>query len=249
MARLDLQLAENIHENLVAHIMEHYDRYYYFAYSLVKNPEGALNVVCDTTYFSLYNGRKLQSLPLSMHVWFFQLIVRDGMRTMNSKTYPREFTKDSQLYAFMETIEPSAVNAFKLFYFEGLNREKTADALNLSTEEVRKRLEYVRGKLKIDSSMDAESQNRLDELHEVYESPEIPDNLEKEIRAAIKREEENFAEFAVKYKKNRVRKPVGLLLLTALFFFATIFLGRRNPDFAAMVLRMPLINKVFMHFF
>lgn len=248
MAKIDPALAEGIHRNLTAHILEHYERYYYLAYSLVKNREGAKNVVSNAVYFSLYNGRKLKDLP-PMHVWFLQLIIRDGMRTMNRRAYARDFTKDSQLYAFMETLEPSAVNAFKLFYFEGLNAEKVGDVLGFGKEEVRRKLEYARRELKIESSMGEESEARLQELAEVYESAELPTDLREEVDSAIRREEENYAAFLQKYEKDKIRKPLGLLIFAAAFFLLTVLLGRSNQIFADSVLHMPLVNRLFAPFF
>ncbi len=247
MAKIDPVLAEAIHRNLKDHILEHFERYYYLAYSLVKNRDGAIKVLINVVYFSLYNARKLKDLP-PMHIWILQLLIRDGMRTMNRGTYSRDFTENSQLYAFLETLEPSAVNAFKLFYFEELNEEKTADVLGFSREEVRNKLAYVRGQLQIDSSMDWESQQKLQELVDIYESAELPVNLQKEVDSAIENEERNFATFLQKYKKDRIRKPIGLLLLAAVFVIGTIFLGRSNPIFAESVMNMPIIGKLFAPF-
>ncbi len=248
MAKIDPILAENIHRSLVDFIKENYDRYYYLAYSLVKNREGAAKIVTNTVYFSLYNGRKLKDLP-PMHIWFLQLVIRDGMRTMNNKTYPRDFTEDSQMYAYLETLEPSAVNVFKLYYFEGLNSEKVGDVLGMNAEEVQRRLDFVRSKMQIDSSMDEESEMRLEELRRKYESATIPENLCEEIDSAIKREEDNFEEFLEKYKRDKIRKPIGLLIFAAIFFLGTILLGRSNQIFAESVLSMPVISKLFAPFF
>ena len=248
MAKIDFTLAEDIHKHLKEHVLKHYKRYYYFAYSLVKNQDGAKNVVSNAVYFSLYNARKLQELPPA-HIWFLQLVIKDGMRTMIRNIYPRDFTKNSQLYAFMETLEPSAVNAFKLLYFEGLSEEEVGDVLNMSQKEVSKKLAYVCGELKIDSSMDEESEAKLKELVDIYESAELPEDLEEAVHSAIRREEENFASFMEKYEKNKVRKPLGILILAAGLFLITIFLGRNNPVFAESVLSLPIFNKLFAPFF
>lgn len=248
MAKINRELAENIHVNLTNHLREYYERYYLLAYSLVKNQEAAVQVVSDIVYFSLYNGRKLKSVP-PMHTWFLQLVIRNGMRAMIKNTSPRDFTKESQLYSYMETLEPSGVNVFRLFYFEGLNIEKTADVLNLSTAEVRQKLDFVRRELKIDSSHDEESMDRIEELREVYESAPIPESLQEEVEKAIQREEENFANFYKKYTRNKILKPLGLVVITAAFILVTIFVGRRNPIFAESVLNMPIVNKFFGQFF
>ncbi len=248
MAKIDFTVVERIHNSLKEHVLQYYQRYYYLAYSLVKNQEGAKKVVSNAVYFSLYNARKLQDLP-PLHIWFLQLVIKDGMRTMIRNIYPRDFTKNSQLYAYMETLEPSAVNAFKLLYFEGLNEVEIEDVLHLRKEEVRKKLEYVCNELKIDSSMDEESEARLKELVNIYESTELPQDLEEVVHSAIRREEENYASFMQKYEKSKTRKPLGLVIFAACLFLATILLGRSNPIFAASVLSVPVINKLFAPFF
>ncbi len=248
MAKIDPKLVEGIHRSLVSHILEHYKRYYYLAYSLVKNREGATKTVTKAVYFSLFNGRKLKELP-PMHVWILQLVIKDGMRAMNHGTYSREFTKGSQLYAYMETLEPSAVNTLKLYYFEELSMEKVGDVLNFKKEEVQRRLSYVRNELKIESSMDEDSEIRIQELKSVYESPEIPENLLEEVEQAIRKEADNYASLLTKYQKDRIRKPIKVLIFAAVFFFGTVYLGKTNAIFAESVLNLPLISKLFIPFF
>ncbi len=247
MGKIILELSESIHRNLVEHIMENYDRYFYLAYSFTKNKEVAMDVVTNAIYFSLYNGRKLKTLP-PMQTWILQLIVKDGMRTMRKTNYKRDFTANSQLYAYMETLEPSATNAFKLYYFENLNLEKICGVLHFNEYEAKRRLSYVRGELHIDSSLDEESKEKIDELVRIYESVEIPENFPDKVKDAIKREEDNFDDFYKKYSRNKILKPIGLIALALVFFFITIMLGKDNPDFAAAVLNVPIINKIFMPF-
>jgi|LSQX01.2.fsa_nt_gb predicted DNA-binding protein YlxM (UPF0122 family) len=149
----------------------------------------------------------------------------------------------------METLEPSAVNAFKLFYFEGLSEEEIGDVLNMSQKEVCNKLAYVCGELKIDSSMDEESEAKIKELVDIYESAELPEDLEEAVHSAIRREEENFASFMEKYEKNKIRKHLGLLILAAGLFFVTILLGRNNPVFAESVLSYPYSTSCSPRFF
>ena len=121
MARIDPRLAAGINAMMKDHIMENYERYYLMAYSIVKNEQQTVNILNKAFYFSLYNGRKLKSPP-KMKTWFFQLVIKAGMRKMHElDRYKRDFTEESRLYAYMETLEPSAVNAFKLYYFENLS--------------------------------------------------------------------------------------------------------------------------------
>lgn len=41
MAKIDFTVVERIHNSLKEHVLQYYQRYYYLAYSLVKNQEGA----------------------------------------------------------------------------------------------------------------------------------------------------------------------------------------------------------------
>lgn len=248
MAKVDPRVAEGINRQLVDFLLENCERYYLFIYSMVKNEEQVKNIITKTTFFSLANARRLSSMP-RLKTWFYQLIIKEGMRKMHEyNKYKRDFTYDSQLYAFMETIEPSATNAFKLYYFEGMNLDEVGEILHMKREEVNKRLKAVRVKLGIDISMDEESREKMDELIEIYESPEIPDDLEDVVQAAIQKEQEDYERHIAKQQKYRVVKPVLLVLLIALWYVATAVLCKNNESFAHMVNAVPFIRYLFTPF-
>ncbi|NLD19928.1 MAG: sigma-70 family RNA polymerase sigma factor [Clostridiales bacterium] len=248
MARIDYGLATAINGNMVDFLLEKYERYYLFAYSIVKNQEQTKRIMAKAIYFSLYNGRKLKKMP-KLTTWFYQLVIKDGMRKMHElDRYKRDFTYDSQIYAFMETIEPSAVNAFKLYYFEELSISETGEILRLKQGEVEKRLKYVRKELGIDSSLEDESGEKLQELIDVYESPEIPEDLETLIYDTIEREKQNFEKFMRKQTRDRWLKPMILLACLALWFFGTIALAEGNAGFRELVTGIPVVRHLFIPF-
>ena len=211
--------------------------------------EQVKNIITKTTFFSLANARKLKDMP-RLRTWFYQLIVKEGMRKMHDYgKYKRDFTYDSQLYAYMETIEPSATNAFKLYYFEDMNIDEIGEILHMSPAEINKRLSLVRHKLRIDSSLEDESGEKMDELIEVYESPEIPADLEDVVQAAIDREREDYERHVARQYKLRIVKPVVLVLAVAAWYFGTLAMGKANPAFAEMVEAVPIIKYLFIPFF
>ena len=249
MAKIDPRLSEGINRQLVDFLLENCERYYLFIYSMVKNEEQVKNIITKTTFFSLANARKLKDMP-RLRTWFYQLIVKEGMRKMHDYgKYKRDFTYDSQLYAYMETIEPSATNAFKLYYFEGMNIEEIGEILHMSPGEINKRLRLVRHKLGIDSSLEDESGEKMDELIEIYESPEIPADLEDVVQEAIDREREDYERHVARQYSLRIVKPVLLVLAVAAWYFGTLALGRANPQFAEMVEAVPIIKYLFTPFF
>ncbi len=248
MAKINPVLAEGIHRSLVQNVRENYLRYYRLAYSFVKNEKAASDIVSKGVYFSLYNGRKLKGTP-DTTLWFLQLVVREGMRAMYRNNFERAFTDNSRHYALMETLEPSAANCFKLYYFEELNLEKTAEVLHFNPGEVEKRLMFVVKELGLEEASEEEADRILAEMQDVYESAPVPSTLIDDVEDAIAREEQNFAKFLTNTKRNVILKPVGLVVLCAALFGLTVVAGRTNPDFAEAVLAMPFMDTVFGGFF
>ena len=119
----------------------------------------------------------------------------------------------------------------------------------MSPVEIEKRLRLVRHKLRIDSSLEDESGEKMDELIEVYESPEIPADLEDVVQEAIDREREDYERHVARQYRMRIIKPVLLVLAVAAWYFGTLVLGKANPDFAEMVEAVPFIKYLFMPFF
>jgi RNA polymerase sigma-70 factor (ECF subfamily) len=247
MAKANPILSENIHRNLVDYARENYESFYYLSYSYVKNREEAMDIVTNVIYYSLMNGRKLQDLP-PMKVWYFQLLCRYGMRSMHRNDYVRKFTENSKLYAYMETLEPSATNAFKLYYLEDMTIPQIEGVLHQKNNEITGRLAVVRRELKIDSSLDEESMERLDEIKRIYYEPEVPEELSKEIEKIILKEEANNAEYEAKSKKTRFIKPLGVVLLAFLIYYLTLRTAQNNPDFANSISTIPVLGSIFAPF-
>lgn len=248
MSRYNTMITEGINNSLKEYALEHYEEFYPLAFSYMKNEKHAMEVVTEVIRLSLFNGRKLKDLP-PMKMWYYQLLVRYGMRAMfRERNYEREFTKDSKLYAFMETIEPASTNVFKLRYLEGMDEKDVSSILNIKKDEVDNKLRLVLSHLKIDSSLDEESTEKLDEIKRVYFSQKAP----KELRALV---EEAIYEEGVAYekgesKRNKLKwvKALGVFVLAFLIFFITIKLASDNPDFRDKVLALPFLGNLFSSF-
>lgn len=247
MAKPNPVISENIHRNLVDYAKENYKDFYYLSYSYVKNRKEAMDIVTNVIYYSLMNGRKLQDLP-PMKIWYFQLLCRYGMRSMHRTNYERKFTENSQLYAYMETLEPSATNSFKLYYLEDMTIPQIEDVLHQKKDEITGRLAVVRRELKIDSSLDEESMERLDEIKRIYYEPEVPKELLAEIDEIILKEEASNAEYLAKSKKTRFIKPLGVVLLAFLIYYLTLRTAQNNPDFASSISTIPVLGSIFAPF-
>ena len=130
-----------------------------------------------------------------------------------------------------------------------MNIDEIGEILHMSPTEINKRLKLVRHKLRIDKSLEDESGERMDELIEVYESPEIPADLEDVVQAAIDREREDYERHVARQYKLRIVKPVVLVLAVAAWYFGTLAMGRANPQFAEMVEAVPIIKYLFIPFF
>lgn len=240
-----VDLGENIANTLADYARENYPSFYYLAYSYMKNSEKAADLVLNIIYTSLSNGRKLRDLP-PMKTWYFQLLTKQGMRAMfRERDYKRDFTDDSQIYALMETIEPSSTNVFKLYYFEEMGAPQIAAILNMKEGEVQGRLENVRRQLKIDSSLDEESMHRLGDLRRVYFSPAIPESLEKDIDNIIQEESQHNQAHKTRTRLAIIFKPLGLIILLFATVFLTVMLAESNPAFRESISQIPIIGDFF----
>lgn len=248
MAKIDLNKVNRVHDSLVEHVVNNKDRYYRLAYSFVKNEEAAGRSVCEAIYFSLYNARKMEQLPPKPDNWFLQLVLKSAMREMRRNNYERQFTYNSKSYAYMETLEHSMTNVFKLYYFEDLNLKDIEDIIGLPEKQILAKLNQAIEKIGISPMLDEESEEKLREMTEVYSSVEIPENFIALVEETIKKEEDSFERDMNKRIRNAKIKPIGVVALAAGIFFLTIILGRNNKEFADSVLNMPLIGNLFKGF-
>jgi hypothetical protein len=120
--------------------------------------------------------------------------------------------------------------------------------LHQKNNEITGRLAVVRRELKIDSSLDEESMERLDEIKRIYYEPEVPEELSKEIEKIILKEEANNAEYEAKSKKTRFIKPLGVVLLAFLIYYLTLRTAQNNPDFANSISTIPVLGSIFAPF-
>ncbi|MGI6258201.1 MAG: hypothetical protein ACOYJU_09060 [Anaerovoracaceae bacterium] len=243
-----IDFKERMFEDMREHALEYGGNYYRLAYSFVKNQDAAIAVTADAIYFSLYNARKIEGRPKFKN-WFLQVLLKSAIRTMRDQKYPRAFTKNSKHYAYFETLDHSNTTVFKLYYFWDLAIDDIVEILRSDEKTVLQQLNNARKEMSISSDEDAESIKIREELQRIYEEPEIPSRLEGEIRSALAREQAKHEESIRKVEKNRIRKPVGVIILAAAIFFLTILAGRANPDFAESISQIPLVGRFFANFF
>lgn len=243
-----IDFKERMFEDMRSHALEHGEDYYRLAYSYVKNPDAAVAVTADVVYFSLYNARKIQGRP-KFEIWFIQIMLKSALRMMHDQKYPREFTKNSRRYAYFETLDHSDTTVFKLYYFWNLPIDDIVDILRSDEETVIQQLKRAEMEMEISSEEDENSAEILTELQAIYTEPEIPAQLEIKIKEAIEREKAKHMEAKRKEERNRIRKPLGVIILAAAIFFLTILAGKTNPEFAESIVRIPFVGPFIAGFF
>ena len=239
---------DEVNNKLADFAVKNTERYYRLAYSFVKNEDAAVDSVCEAVYFSLYNARKMKEIPPEMDNWFLQLVLKSAMREMRRNNKEREFTDNSQIYAYMETLEHSMTNIFKLYYFENMAIKDIVEVIGLQEKQIMKKLKNVIDKLGISEDLDEKSEKKLREMIEVYEQVKIPESMYLKLRETIEKERQAYEKDMNKRIKNSKRKPLGVLALALGIFFLTILLGRTNHNFAESVCSMPLIGNLFKPF-
>lgn len=218
---------------------------YLFAYSYLKNENEASNVVTTSIYHSMKNLRKTQAMP-KLQNWFYQLLLRAIQKSLHQVDMKRNFTDNSQIYAYMETLPQNETGAFKLYHFAQMEISDISEILNSTDRKVVSAIENVSASLRISVKLDEASIKKLKELKRIYNEPEIPPELHDAVIAELKREEELFLRAKYKKERDRILKPFGLLLLFAVIMALTSLGMKQNPTFAEAVTQIPFAGKLLM---
>lgn len=96
----------SLQEELEKNLMEHYEKYYRFAYGYVRNQEDALDIIQDSAYKIIKNQGKLRNRQ-QIESWIYSIIRNTALDFLKKKK--REFPmEDEVLYEMAGTQEMDA---------------------------------------------------------------------------------------------------------------------------------------------
>lgn len=146
-------------------LLENYDTYYRLAYSYVKNPEDASDIVQEGAYQAI---RKCQSLEQTQYVktWLYRLMInetfnycRKRQKTVSTEEITVEHGiedtyKDVDLWNALATLEDKDRTVIILRYFEDYKISDIADIMEENVSTVKSRLYRGIKKLRIQMEND-----------------------------------------------------------------------------------------------
>ena len=153
-------------EELIEQIIcEKYNNYYRMAYSYVKNPEDAADIVQEGAYKAIKNCNSLRNNEYAS-TWVYRIMMNEIFRFMGNRKVivlgedeipeiPFEDTyRDLDLKHALEHMNAKDRIVIELKYFEDMKLEEIAQVLNENVNTVKSRL--YRGLKKLKMEFDAE---------------------------------------------------------------------------------------------
>ena len=112
----------SLQEELEQNLMDHYEKYYRFAYGYVRNKEDALDIIQDSAYKIIKNQNKLRNRQ-QMESWIYSIIRNTALDFLKKKN--REFpTEEEVLYEMAGTQETDKTDETFYDLIRCLNEEE-----------------------------------------------------------------------------------------------------------------------------
>ncbi|MGI5894676.1 MAG: RNA polymerase sigma factor [Candidatus Merdivicinus sp.] len=154
-------------ERLIAFIRENQQHFYRIAYSYVKNPDTALDLVQDAIVKAIQKQDSLRN-PDAVKTWFYRILVNECLANLRrgkrfsfgslevcADTPAPEREDHSDLYEAMESLPPVLKTVILLRFFEDLKLEEIAAVTGARLSTVKSRLYKALRMLKME--MEAEN--------------------------------------------------------------------------------------------
>lgn len=159
-----------IEERLTSFIRENQDAFYRIAYTYVKDPDTAMDLVQDAIVLAL---RKINTLknPDALKTWFYRILVRTclghlrrekllrfGSLEWCADTAAPERPDHSDLYAAMDSLPPALKTVVLLRFFEDMKLEDIATVTGACLSTVKSRLYKALRLMKLEMEVEQNGQ-------------------------------------------------------------------------------------------
>lgn len=153
----------NIEKLLAEHVTANKERYYRLAYSYVRNPEDALDIIQDSIYKALASLTTLRE-PSFIKTWFYKIVVNTSLDFLKKQkkiiivdeealcsfdSGESDNYKDFDLYNALTALPVNYRSIVILRYFEDLKIEEIAEILGENVNTIKTRLYTSLKKLRI----------------------------------------------------------------------------------------------------
>ena len=153
----------NLKKQIADHVISNKENYYRLAYSYVKNPEDALDILQEAIYKALSSLSTLKEIR-HMKAWFYRIVVNtslDFLRKQKKLVFVEEEVlssldagasdayEDLDLQAALDALPDNYRTIVILRYFEDLKLDEIAEILDENVNTIKTRLYQALKKLRI----------------------------------------------------------------------------------------------------
>lgn len=156
-------MREEIYERVVSYITDNQEKFYRFAYSYIKEREGALDIVQNAVCKALEKYPELRA-PDKINAWFYRILVNEAHAYF--KKQKREiatddtqmpiqiynetaFDKDDEVYDMVMKLPEKFKTVIVLRFFEDMSLEEISKVTSVNLSTVKTRLYAALRQLKL----------------------------------------------------------------------------------------------------
>ncbi len=156
-------MREEIYEKVVSYITDNQEKFYRFAYSYIKEREGALDIVQNAVCKALEKYHELRS-PDKINAWFYRILVNEShayfkkqkreIATEDEKMPVQIYTetafdKDDEVYDMVMKLPEKFRTVIVLRFFEDMSLEEISKITSANLSTVKTRLYTALRQLKL----------------------------------------------------------------------------------------------------
>ena len=154
---------DRLEEEIADHVTQYKERYYWLAYSYVRNADDALDIVQESIYKAFLSVGSLKD-PHSMKTWFYRIVVNASLDFLRKRkrSYPVEDEvltrldsgeadryEDFDLKNALDQLPEKYRIVIVLRFFEDLKIEEIAEVLDENANTIKTRLYTSLNKLRL----------------------------------------------------------------------------------------------------
>lgn len=154
---------KNLKLQIADHVMEYKENYYRLAYSYVRNPHDALDIIQDSITKALASRETLKN-PDTIKTWFYRIVINTALDLLRKQkrevaaageilthydSGAHDRYQDIDLEAAIQELPAQYRSIIVLRFFEDLKIEEIAEILNENINTVKTRLYNSLAKLRI----------------------------------------------------------------------------------------------------
>ena len=236
----------SMQQQVESQLLASYESLYRLAYTYVKNPDDAMDVVQESAFKAISRSADVRS-PAAIRGWLCRIVVNTAMDVLRARsrqadaehipeTGQEDVYQDTDLMQALDLLDERERTVIVLRFFQELKLQEIAQVTGENVNTVKTILYRT---LKEALSV---NQDRLDHLKQEYDAIPVPPELEERVRAAIRQARPAGEKPPRVLRLDRFLRRTGLSAAAAML--AVVLLANSGPGIAHAMEQVPVLGAI-----